>query len=41
MALAAAKVALFVLFRLVPLAAVARHGFGNSRNTQLSKENSD
>ena len=26
---------------LVPLAAVARHGFGNSKNTQLSKENSD
>ena len=26
---------------LVPLAVVARHGFGNSRNTQLSKENSD
>jgi hypothetical protein len=22
-------------------AAVARHGFGNSKNTQLSKENSD
>ena len=28
--------------RLVPfLAVVARHGFGNSENTQLSKENSD
>ena len=28
--------------RLVPfLAVVARHGFGNSGNTQLSKENSD
>jgi len=27
---------------LVPfLAVVARHGFGNSENTQLSKENSD
>ena len=27
--------------RPVPLAVVARHGFGNWRNTQLSKENSD
>ena len=39
--LAKACAALFVLFPWCRLAAVARHGFGNSRNTQLSKENSD
>ena len=41
-ALAAAKVTLFVVFPwCLSLAVVARHGFSNSKNTQLSKENSD